>query len=168
MRTGDEFSLTSATRPAKLATIIALASGRRSLVELGTATGWTATSLLLADPQRHIRTYDPFDRAERLPYLDLVPAGVRARLRFVAARGDVGPDNPEPVDLLYIDSSHERAQTIAEVRAWSGVLRPGAVIVLDDFDHPDFPGVREAVEELGLRGEVRESLFVGEARLSGS
>jgi hypothetical protein len=36
----------------------------------------------------------------------------------------------------------------------------GGVIAFHDFDHPDYPGVREAVEELGLTGEVRGGVFV--------
>ena len=34
------------------------------------------------------------------------------------------------------------------------------MIVFDDYTHPDFPGVREAVTELGLQGEQRGTLFV--------
>ena len=52
------------------------------------------------------------------------------------------------------------AQTVAEVRAWRPVLGPGAVIVFDDYTHPDFPGVGEAVAELGLSGDQRGTLFV--------
>jgi hypothetical protein len=32
--------------------------------------------------------------------------------------------------------------------------------VFDDFAHPDFPGVRDAVLQLKLEGEQREGLFV--------
>jgi hypothetical protein len=40
------------------------------------------------------------------------------------------------------------------------VLAPGAPIVFDDYGHPDYPGVAEAVAELGLTGELRGTLFV--------
>jgi cephalosporin hydroxylase len=79
---------------------------------------------------------------------------------MVIAPGSTGPRDSEPVDLLYIDSSHEREQTIAEVRAWQPHLRPGAPILFDDYVHPDFAGVREAVEELGLEGDQRGKLFI--------
>ena len=62
--------------------------------------------------------------------------------------------------MLYIDSSHERQATIEELRAWRSVLLPGAIVVLDDFTHPEFPGVREAVRELGLTGSQHGTLFV--------
>ena len=46
------------------------------------------------------------------------------------------------------------------MRAWQGALAPGALIVFDDYTHPDYPGVREAVAELGLRGEIAGTLHV--------
>lgn len=76
------------------------------------------------------------------------------------APGSTGPGHQEPVDLLYIDSSHDRGQTIEEVRAWQPHLCPGAPVLFDDYTHPDYPGVREAIEDLGLEGEQRGTLFV--------
>jgi predicted O-methyltransferase YrrM len=159
-QSGDAFSLTSVTRPRDLRTLLAVARGRRRVVEIGTATGWTAISLALADPQRTVLTCDIAEREEPQRYLGLIGADVRARIELMVRSGSDGPADDTPVDLLYIDSSHERAQTIAEVLAWRGALRPGAVIVLDDYTHPDFPGVREAVAQLGLAGDQRGTLFV--------
>jgi hypothetical protein len=104
-------------------------------------------------------TYDPVERVEPHRYLALVAPDVRARIKLVVAPGSTGPQDPEPVDLLYIDSSHEREQTINEVRAWQPHLRPGAAVLFDDYTNPDFPGVQEAIKELGLAGE-RGTLFV--------
>ncbi len=109
-RTGDAFSLASATRPADLARILRLAAGRRDVVELGTGTAWTAVALA--------------------------------------------------ADMLYIDSSHEGGDVIAEYRAWEPVLSPGSVVVLDDYGHPQYPGVAEAVAELGLAGRPEGTLSV--------
>jgi predicted O-methyltransferase YrrM len=159
-QTGDVFSLTSVTRPRDLRTLLAVARGRRRVVELGTATGWTAISLALADARRTVLTCDIAEREEPQRYLGLVDGDVRARIELAVRSGAEGPADDAPVDLLYIDSSHERAETIAEVLAWRPALRAGAVIVFDDYTHPDFPGVREAVAELGLSGGRRGTLFV--------
>jgi cephalosporin hydroxylase len=175
-RTRDYLSLLSATRAADLRILLELAGDSRRVVELGTATGWTAISMALAAPGRHVSSYDIVQRPEPLRYLELVGPSVRERVRFITAPGSAGPaggDRPGPagpgeqspapapyVDMLYIDSSHEREQTIAEVLAWRPVLRPGAPIVFDDYRHPDFPGVAEAIAELGLSGQARGSLFV--------
>lgn len=159
-RIDDRFSLTSVTRPADLRVLLALARGCRQIVELGTATGWTAITVALDDLERRVVTYDPVERVEPHRYLALVAPDVRARIKLVVAPGSTGPQDPEPVDLLYIDSSHEREQTINEVRAWQPHLRPGAAVLFDDYTNPDFPGVQEAIKELGLAGEQRGTLFV--------
>ena len=167
---GDTFALESSTRPADLARLLKLARGRSHVVELGTANGWTAIALALADPRRRVQTFDPFDRPERQAYLELVSDPVRERITFVAGPGSGGPHSvtdgvadaqpPHAIELLYIDSSHDRDETIAEVRAWQAALAPGALIVFDDYTHPEYPGVREAVAELGLRGETSGTLHV--------
>ncbi len=157
---GDEFSRDSFTRPAKLAVLLDISRGRRRVVELGTATGWTALSLLLADQDRTVVSFDPFARGERDRYARLAGAGVTARARFLTAPGDSGPRSSEPIELLYIDSSHCRDETIREVQAWTPVMTTGAIIVFDDFDHPQYPGVRDAVQQLGLEGEERSGLYL--------
>jgi predicted O-methyltransferase YrrM len=156
----DEFGRVSATRPPKLATILKLAGSGRFVVELGTARGWTAISLALAHPEREVISYDPFERPEPQRYLQLVPEQVRRRVTLVRKRGDAGPQTDRPVDLLYVDTTHEREDTIRELEAWWPVLREGAWVVLDDYAHPEFPGVKEAVRDLRLGGGERDGLFV--------
>jgi predicted O-methyltransferase YrrM len=159
-RIHDGFTLTSATRPRDLKLLLSLARGRRLVVELGTATAWTAIALALADSHREVISYDPVERAERARYLELVTPETRSRITFVSAPGSSGPRDLRPVDLLYVDSLHEYEGTIAELQAWTPVLHPGALIVLDDYTHPAYPGVRQAIQELALAGEQRGTLFV--------
>jgi predicted O-methyltransferase YrrM len=163
-RQGDRFSLTSVTRPGDLRSLLSLARGRAHVVELGTATGWTAISLAVSDPARRVTSFDPVSRPEPARYLQLVGPEVRSRIALVTAPGSDGPRDDRPVDVLYIDSSHERQPTIDEVHAWRPALAPGAAIVFDDYGHPDYPGVREAVQELGLDGHLVGTLFVSAAR----
>jgi predicted O-methyltransferase YrrM len=159
-RQHDGFSLTSVTRPRDLRTLLSAARGRAHVVELGTATGWTAISLALADADRRVTTFDIVARPEPARYLRLAGSDARGRIELVTASGSDGPRDERPVDLLYIDSSHERQATVDEVRAWRPVMAPGAAIVFDDFGHPDYPGVREAITELGLAGRAAGTLFV--------
>jgi hypothetical protein len=162
-RIGDEFALVSGTRPRNLAILLQVAQGRRRTVELGTGSAWTTISLVLADPGRLVSTYDPVERPQRERYLGLVDRAVCDRVTFVTAEGRTGPRAPgEQVDLLYIDSSHDANDTIREVRAWQPALRPGALVVFDDYAHAEFPGVRDAVGDLQLSGEERGGLFVHE------
>ncbi len=149
-RTGDLFAITSSLAPADLARLLRLAGDRTEIAELGTAHGWTAAALALALEDRHVVTFDPVERPERERYLALLDDRARARIEYVAAAGATGP---RPVQLLYIDSSHEREETLAEVRAWRPLMPPGSLIVFDDYENPAYPGVTEAVAELGLAGE---------------
>lgn len=159
-RVEDGFSPVSRTDPHKLAVLLGAARGCQRVVELGTGTAWTAISLVLADPERLVLSYDPIERPERERYLRLVSPEARRRLTFVGASGDEGPRNDEMVELLYIDSSHARDDTIREVEAWRPVLGEGSVVVFDDFTHSDYPGVGEAVRHLKLAGEQQRGLFV--------
>jgi predicted O-methyltransferase YrrM len=159
-RIGDQFSLSSATPPADLIVLLELARDRPRVVEIGTGTGWTAIALALSDPLREVISYEPAPLAQRDRYLELIDPTVRRRIKFVVAPGSAGPRDGDPVDLVYVDSSHTREDTIEELHAWLPALREGGVIALDDYGHPDFPGVRQAVEELGLTGEQRGTLFV--------
>lgn len=163
-RRGDTFGPVSSTRPEKLAALLELAEDRLNVVELGTASGWTASSLLLADRRREVVSYDVVHRPGLDRYLDLAGPDVRRRLELVCAAGDEGPRSDRPVELLYIDSSHERSATIREVRVWRPVLAPGAFVVFDDFTHREYPGVRQAVDEMGLEGYEIHGLFVHQIR----
>ncbi len=103
-------------------------------------------------------------------YLGLLPAGARARITCLRAGGEAGPLAGERgVDLLFVDGSHEREETLPTVRAWSYALRPGAAVAFHDYGPgpdgapPRYPGVAEAVAELGLEGELRGDLFVWRA-----
>ena len=158
-REGDRFSLDSALRPAKLEALLAGARGRRNVVELGTGTAWAAISLAIADPERTVESWDPVVRPERELYLDLAGPGVRRRISFVEAPGEDGPRDVQGVELLFIDSSHEREPTVREAASWLPALAPGALVVFDDYGHRGYPGVAEAVSDLGAEGEERASLF---------
>jgi hypothetical protein len=160
-RLGDDWALISSTRPADVAQVLRLARGRRRVVELGTATGWTAGALLLADPERHLTSFDPVEREHRADYLALLPRSALARLDLVRAPG--AEARGEGVELLFVDSSHDRDATVEEVLAWQPRMAPGGLVVLHDYGNPAYPGVAEAVEELGLDGAPHAGLYVWRA-----
>jgi predicted O-methyltransferase YrrM len=160
-RLGDDWALQSSTRPADVAELLRLGRGRRTAVELGTATGWTAGALLLAEPERRLASYDPVVREHRDAYLALLPQAARDRLQLVPAPGHEAQG--EGVDLLFVDSSHDRDATVAELRAWQPRLAPGALVVLHDYGNPAYPGVAEAVAELALDGRPHAGLYLWES-----
>ena len=160
-RLGDEWALQSSTRPGDVAELLRLARGRHRAVELGTATGWTSGALLLADPRRRLTSYDPVVREHREAYLRLLPRSARERLEIVPAPGHEA--RGDGVELLFVDSSHDREATVAELRAWRPRLAPGALVVLHDYGNPAYPGVAEAVAELELAGREHAGLWLWEA-----
>jgi predicted O-methyltransferase YrrM len=156
-RLGHEWGLEAATRRGDVAELLRLARGRRRVVELGTGPGWTTIALALADSERHVTSYDPVVHDHRDRYAALA-RGAAERIRWVAAPGEQAAG--EGVELLFVDSTHEREPTLAEFRAWEPRLAPGAIVAFHDYGHPEFPGVEQAVRELGLEGERRGGMFV--------
>ena len=161
-RRDEEWARLSSLAPDSLARLIALAAPARHVVELGTAMGWTTGALALARRDRTVRSYDPVGYAGRAHYLGLLGPAARRRIELVAAPGRVGPPpGAPPVDLLFIDSSHDRAETVAEFRAWRAAISPGGCVAFHDYDNPEFPGVRAAVDaDLGLAGAPLGDMFV--------
>jgi predicted O-methyltransferase YrrM len=52
------------------------------------------------------------------------------------------------VGLLYVDGDHTKEGARRDIESWAPHLAEGARIAIDDYTHPDWPGVREAVDEL--------------------
>lgn len=53
---------------------------------------------------------------------------------------------PESFDVIYVDGSHTEADTLMDLVLSYGLLSPGGVILVDDYNQPAFPGVRKAVD----------------------
>jgi predicted O-methyltransferase YrrM len=155
----DRFTLASATRPDDLRALLELARGARSVAEIGTGPGWSSIALALAEPGRQIVSFDVEPRpVER--YARLVPRSVRERIRFVLADGSDGAAGASEVDFVFIDSSHQLEETVATFEAWRPKLRSPGTVVFHDYGNPDYPGVEQAVAQLGLEGEARGGVFV--------
>ena len=58
------------------------------------------------------------------------------------------------VGLLYIDGDHHFEAAIADYRAWHPHLTPEAVVIFDDYDTENNPGVLAAVTALRDAGEI--------------
>jgi predicted O-methyltransferase YrrM len=160
VRSSDRFTLDSASRPSDVAALLGLARGRTAAVELGTGTAWTTIALALADDGRWVATYDPIARPERERYLALVPSRARARIKLHAQAAEAARPDLASVDFLFIDCAHDRDTTAAAFRIWETAIAPDGLVVFHDYDHPRYPGVRDAVRELGLQGATRGGLFI--------
>lgn len=53
----------------------------------------------------------------------------------------------EPIDFLYVDADHSYNGCSADLEAWVRHVKPGGLIAGDDYEHPRYPGVKEAWDE---------------------
>lgn len=156
----DMWSIDVACRPAELRVLLDALGGAPRVAEIGTAAAWTTACIALAQPGREVHSWDVEAHPERDRYLALLAPADRARVHLHDRPGGLGPDDPPPVDAVFIDSSHERDESIATFRTWEPVLSPGGVIAFHDWDDAAYPGVTDAVRALRLQGEARGHLFV--------
>jgi hypothetical protein len=70
-----------------------------------------------------------------------------------------------PVEMLFIDSSHERDGTLSAFCAWRPALARDAIVAFHDYGHPDYPGIAQAADELALDGALVAGLYVWRAPL---
>jgi Methyltransferase domain len=160
VRSGDRWSLMSAARPRALAEILAAARGHSAVVEVGTGTAWTTIALALAEPDRRVWSYDVVLRDERDLYVDLVSGDVSRRITLLDRNRQGWDAVPADPGLVFIDSSHSRDETMTTFRGWEPRLPAGGTVVFHDYEDPAYPGVTEAIRELGLAGQGRRGLFV--------
>jgi len=156
----DTWSIDVACRPAELRVLLDALAGARRVAEVGTAAAWTTSCLALARSDREIMSWDVEAHPERERYLALLSPADRARVHLHDRPGGMGPADPPPVDAVFIDSSHEREETVATFRTWEPALSPGGIVAFHDWQDDAYPGVTEAVRELGLVGDARGHLFV--------
>ncbi len=156
----DQYSFDVVARPDDLGALLKLADEADVVVELGTATAWTAVSLALARGSRRVTTYDPVKRPQRELYLGLVGEPVRERIAFVHDVGRSGPRRPGPVEFLFVDGSHQLEDTILTFHAWQDAIGLGGRVVFHDYLNAKHPGVTEAIRQLRLKGQERGRLFV--------
>jgi predicted O-methyltransferase YrrM len=157
---GDTWSIDVACRPAELRVLLDVLAGARRVAEIGTAAAWTTSCIALARPDRTVLSWDVEAHPERERYLALLTDADRARVTLFDRPGGRGPADPPFVDAVFIDSSHELEETVETFRTWEPALPAGGVVAFHDWQDDAYPGVTEAVRELGLLGEARGHLFV--------
>ncbi len=151
----------------------------QEIVELGVFQGRTALIMAWGAAQghgAHVTGIDPWDlegnvydppftdpeskawaeyRINELGYSDRITL-VNAFSHQVAERWSVSTEEEgrdgQKVGLLFVDGDHTRQGARRDIEVWAPHLAPGAVIAIDDYGHPDWPGVGEAVDELVAEG----------------
>lgn len=154
-------------------------AAHHEIVELGVFQGRTALQLAWGASMghgAHVTAIDPWDLpgndygppftdadsrgwarhwVDTLGYADKITL-IQAFSQDVAAEWVTSPDligrGNKPVGLLYVDGDHTREGARRDIVSWAPHLVPSARIAVDDYGHPDWPGVGEAVDELVAEG----------------
>lgn len=152
-------------------------SAEHEIVELGVFQGRTALQMAWGASKgngAHVTAIDPwtldgnvydppftdpetmayaFQNVQSLGYTDRITL-VQAFSHVVAAGwADDGDGEPgKPVGLLFVDGDHTKEGAKRDIVSWAPHLVPCARIAVDDYGHPDWPGVGEAVDELVAEG----------------
>lgn len=63
------------------------------------------------------------------------------------------------VDMVFIDGDHTYKTVVKDIKKAYELLRPGGLICGHDYDHPSWPGVKQAVTEKVGPIEVCESIW---------
>lgn len=75
-------------------------------------------------------------------------AGVSAHVRVIAAPSlEAAQAWTGPIDYLYVDADHRYEAVLADLEAWVPFVRPGGLIVGDDYGNRSFPGVQRAWDD---------------------
>jgi hypothetical protein len=155
----------------------------QEIVELGVFQGRTALQLAWGASLgygAHVTGIDPWDLDGNVydpPFTDaesrgwahhwVDSLGYADKIRLVQAFSqDVALTwDGKPVGLLFVDGDHTKEGARRDILTWAPHLAPGARIAVDDYGHPDWPGVGEAVDELVAK-EVLVPLEVFHERLA--
>ena len=126
---------------------IVIELGAQVVVELGVRSGRSTVALLAGVEQTGGRVWSCDVDAMSLEW---VPDEVRSHRQWAFVGSDdlaAVESAPRPVDVLFVDTSHEYEHTLAELRAYGPLVRPGGAVVLHDTDEGLWPDCARAVKD---------------------
>lgn len=138
-------------QPSELQWLSEQAARMRSVVEVGSFKGRSSYALATACPGR-VFCIDPweddtpeFDGSDAWSSWEDEVGSVFANVTPIRGRSPAAGDLvPDPVDMVWIDGSHDYENVAADIRYWT----TRAQVLLCGHDYTSFPGVARAVDEL--------------------
>jgi glycosyltransferase involved in cell wall biosynthesis/predicted O-methyltransferase YrrM len=149
--------------------------GNGEIVEIGSCFG--RSTIYLAEGARHadrgsvwavdphtgdiawdlgrVSTYEVFLR-------NLRKFGVESRVKPLKMTSKEAAQawNGNPIRILFIDGWHSYEAVTEDILLWFPHVLPGGLIIFDDYSNPEFPGVRQAVDEQMRKLPVERPLRV--------
>lgn len=140
-------------------------------IEIGVAFGGHAEAMLRqtqidklygVDPYRH---FDGYDDPMNLPQseFDALYEFTKNRLAVFGSRFEAVRDISaaaaaaaatvikDQIDFVYVDALHTYEGVRDDLKTWFPKVRAGGIIGGHDYGHPNFPGVKKAVDEFFIR-----------------
>lgn len=100
---------------------------------------------------------------------EIVDAGVGANVRLIPAMTmDAAKFWSAPIDFLYVDADHSYMGVWWDLVAWVPHVKPGGLIIGDDYEHPRYPGVRQAFDEFEARWNIPLTRYQSSPPLAGN
>jgi predicted O-methyltransferase YrrM len=149
-----------------LADFAAQVPAGQEIVEIGVFHGRTALQMAWGARQgngAHVTAIDPWDLpgntydppftdsgTRRWAFHHVKTLGYARSITLVQAfsvDAAMTYDGP-PIGLLFIDGDHSEEGATRDIEIWAPHLAPDARIAVDDYGHPDWPGVKTAVDRL--------------------
>lgn len=138
--------------------LAALASQRRKILEIGPWRGGSTLAMAQAAPHALIVSVDPHTQHETAnrpdfhswgPYLEMLrDFDLWNVIPIRAYSADVPKiSRTWDFDMVFLDGDHTLWGMRRDLIMLREICKPGTVLACHDFDHPDFPGIRQALEE---------------------
>jgi glycosyltransferase involved in cell wall biosynthesis len=114
----------------------------------------SVTRLYGIDPYRHLENYDdPMNVSQER--FDEIRTFVKGRLKpyknrfqFIRKTAQAAVDSvPDNLDFIYIDADHSYQSVANDLKTWFTKVKDYGIIGGHDYGHPNFPGVKQAVNE---------------------
>lgn len=122
------------------------------VIEIGTYEGNSLVAILRGlayHEDAHVWTIDLSDRTEADDTVAMSGLSGERYTRIVRGSFDVAQDwDKGPVDMVYVDGDHSEAGVRSDIRAWAPHVKPGGLMVFDDFQTPNYTGSTKAVNAL--------------------
>lgn len=158
--------------------------GFTRIVEVGVRTGRYTQTLCASNPQAHVYGVDPWTpyegylwggRHNTQAFMDAEYAEARERLKLYRctlvrafSQDAVRELDFMDIDMVYIDANHAREYVLADIEAWSVLVRPGGIVAGHDYKQMTAPHERvevfEAVNEYTARHAIRPWFVIGSRR----
>jgi predicted O-methyltransferase YrrM len=69
---------------------------------------------------------------------------------------------PYKIDMVFIDGDHRYETVVKDIKKAFELLKPGGLICGHDYDHPNWPGVKQAVDEYVGNVEIEGTIWFKE------